>query len=103
MGASSELMPAFEPIIATGGAIARAPRPGYAALALLDAVQPRGITTLVLDPYNLVPAVGAAADLLPMITVQVLESGSFVSLGTVVSPVGQGSRRQAGTADPHRT
>jgi hypothetical protein len=44
----------------------------------------------VLDPYNLVPAVGAAAGLLPMITVQVLESGSFVSLGTVVSPVGRG-------------
>ena len=89
-GASSELMPPLEPIIASGGAIARAPRPGYAALALLDAVQPRGITTLVLDPYNLVPAVGAAASLLPMITVQVLESGSFVSLGTVVSPVGRG-------------
>lgn len=90
VGASSELMPPLEPIIATGGAIARAPRPGYAALVLLDAVQPRGITTLVLDPYNLVPAVGAAAGLLPMITVQVLESGSFVSLGTVVSPVGRG-------------
>jgi len=89
-GASSGLMPALEPIIASGGAIARAPRPGYAALALLDAVQPRGISTLVLDPYNLVPAVGAAANLLPMITVQVLESGSFVSLGTVVSPVGRG-------------
>jgi len=89
-GAKSELMPPLEPIIATGGAIARAPRPGYAALALLDAVQPRGISTLVLDPYNLIPAVGAAASLLPMITVQVLESGSFVSLGTVVSPVGRG-------------
>ncbi len=89
LGGSSELMPALEPIIASGGAIARAPRPGYAALALLDAVQPRGITTLVLDPYNLIPAVGAAASLLPMVTVQVLESGSFVSLGTVVSPVGK--------------
>lgn len=92
VGASSDLMPPLEPIIASGGAIARAPRPGYAALALLDAVQPRGITTLVLDPYNLIPAVGAAASLLPMITVQVLESGSFVSLGTVVSPVGRGKQ-----------
>ncbi|MFQ5942988.1 MAG: glutamate mutase L [Anaerolineales bacterium] len=88
-GADTELMPPLEPIIASGGAIARAPRPGYAALALLDAVQPSGVTTLVLDPYNLIPAVGAAANLLPMITVQVLESGSFVSLGTVVSPVGR--------------
>ncbi|HEX9895823.1 MAG TPA: glutamate mutase L [Gemmatimonadales bacterium] len=87
-GAETALLPALEPIIASGGAIARAPRPGYAALALLDAVQPKGVTTLVLDPHNLIPAVGAAAGLLPMITVQVLESGSFVSLGTVVSPVG---------------
>jgi hypothetical protein len=60
-GANTELMPPLEPIIATGGAIARAPRPGYAALALLDAIQPRGITTLVLDPYNLVPAVSRFA------------------------------------------
>jgi hypothetical protein len=86
---SGALLPPMEPVIASGGAIARAPKPGLAALALLDAVQPRGITTLVLDPYNLVPAVGASAGLLPMVTVQALESGSFVSLGTVVSPVGR--------------
>lgn len=88
-GASGGLMPPLEPVIASGAALARAPRPGMAALALLDAVQPRGITTLVLDPYNLISAVGAAAETLPMITVQSLESGSFVSLGTVVSPVGR--------------
>lgn len=84
-----ELLPLLEPVIASGGAIARSPKPGMAALALLDAVQPRGISTLVLDPYNLIPAVGGSAGLLPMIAVQALESGSFVSLGTVVSPVGR--------------
>lgn len=84
------ILPAMEPIIASGAAMARAPRPGYAALALLDALQPRGVSTLVLDPYSLVPAVGAAAGALPMVTVQVLESGSFISLGTVVSPAGHG-------------
>jgi hypothetical protein len=84
------LLPAMEPIIASGAAMARAPRPGYSALALLDALQPRGVSTLVLDPYSLVPAVGAAAGPLPMVTVQVLESGSFISLGTVVSPAGHG-------------
>ncbi len=88
-GATGELLPPLEPIIASGGALARAPRPGMATLALLDAIQPRGITTLVMDPYNLISAVGAASGLLPMITVQALESGSFVSLGTVVSPVGR--------------
>jgi hypothetical protein len=86
----SSLLPPMEPIIASGAAMSRAPRPGYAALALLDALQPRGVSTIVLDPYSLVPALGAAAGPLPMVTVQVLESGSFISLGTVVSPVGHG-------------
>jgi hypothetical protein len=86
---SSPLLPAFEPIVGSGAALSRAPRPGYAALTLLDGLQPTGITTLVLDPYSLLPAVGAATSALPMVTVQVLESGSFVSLGTVITPVGQ--------------
>ena len=89
-GRGSQLLPPMEPILAGGGVLSRAPRPGYAALALLDSLQPTGITTLVLDPYGLTPALGAAAAVLPMVTVQVLESGSFVSLGTVVSPLGGG-------------
>ncbi len=89
-GGGSWLMPPLEPILAGGGVLARAPHPGYAALALLDAVQPVGITTLVLDPHGLSAALGAAAGPLPMATVQVLNSGNFVSLGTVVAPVGRG-------------
>jgi hypothetical protein len=60
-----------------------------AALAMLDGVQPTGVTTLVLDPHNLSPSLGAAAGSVPLLSVHVLESGSYVSLGTVVSPVGQ--------------
>jgi hypothetical protein len=86
---SSWLLPAIEPIIASGAVFGRAPKPGYAALALLDALQPTGITTLVLDPHGLSPSLGAAAAVAPMLTVHVLESGSYVSLGTVVSPVGK--------------
>lgn len=89
-GRGSTLLPAMEPILAGGGVLSRAPRPGYAALALLDSLQPTGLTTLVLDPHGLTPALGAAAAVLPMVTVQVLESGSFVSLGTVVAPRGGG-------------
>ncbi|OGO15197.1 MAG: hypothetical protein A2Y93_00755 [Chloroflexi bacterium RBG_13_68_17] len=86
------LLPPMDPILAGGAALARAPRPGYAALVLLDAIQPIGVTTLVLDPYSLMPALGAAAGPLPLATVQVLESGGFASLGTFVSPVGHGRR-----------
>lgn len=87
---SVESMPPLEPILASGGALARCPRPGYTVMVLLDALQPSGVSTLVLDPYSLMPAMGAAAGVLPMAAVQVLESGSFVSLATVVSPVGSG-------------
>src|SRR3990170_95717 len=87
---SSLLMPPLEPVIAGGGVLARAPRPGYATLALLDALQPTGITTLILDPHSLTPSVGAAAGPLPMAAVHVLESGGLVRLATVVSPVGRG-------------
>jgi uncharacterized protein (TIGR01319 family) len=86
----SILLPPMEPILASGGILARSPHPGYAALAILDAFQPVGITTLVLDPHGLTSALGVAAGPAPMVSVQVLNSGNYVSLGTVVSPVGRG-------------
>ncbi|MGD2162212.1 MAG: glutamate mutase L [Anaerolineales bacterium] len=86
---STWVMPPVEPIIASGGSLSRAPSAGMAALAMLDGVQPTGVTTLVLDPHNLSPSLGAAAGSVPLLSVHVLESGSYVSLGTVVSPVGQ--------------
>lgn len=91
-GYAQGLMPPMEPILASGAPLARAPRPGYAALVLLDALQPVGVSTFVLDPYSLMPALGAASGPLPLATVQVLESGGFASLGTVVSPAGGGRR-----------
>lgn len=81
-------MPPMEPILATGAVLARATRPGFSAMILLDAIQPAGITTLVLDPHNITPALGAAAKALPILSVQVLESSNFIGLGTVVAPVG---------------
>jgi hypothetical protein len=86
---STWVMPPVEPIIASGGSLSRAPSAGLAALAILDGVQPTGVTTLVLDPHNLSPSLGAAGGSVPLLSVHVLESGSYVSLGTAVSPVGQ--------------
>jgi uncharacterized protein (TIGR01319 family) len=83
------LAPSLEPIIASGGVLGRTPHPGYAALIILDAVQPTGISTLVIDPNNLTPALGVAAGRMPVLPVQVLDSGGYASLGTVVAPVGR--------------
>jgi hypothetical protein len=82
-----DLTPLFEPIIASGGALNDASRPGQSLLVLLDGVQPVGITTVILDQNNLLPLLGVAASQNNILPVQVLESGAFLSIGTVVSPV----------------
>lgn len=82
-------VPLFEPIIGGGGVLARAPRPGQAALVLLDAIEPAGVTMLVLDTYGLSAALGAAAMAQPLISVQALEQGGLLPLATVVTPIGR--------------
>ena len=81
------LTPLFEPIFAGGGTLSDASRPGQSLLLLLDGLQPVGITTIILDQNNLLPMLGVAASQNNILPVQVLESGAFLSIGTVVSPV----------------
>ncbi len=80
------LTPYFEPILAGGSVLTRAPALGQSLLILLDAIQPVGITTMILDQNNLLPALGAAASRNSILPVQVLESGAFLGLATVVAP-----------------
>jgi hypothetical protein len=84
---TSALLPSFEPIIAAGSVLAQAPSPAHSLLMLLDALQPTGVSTLVLDQSNLAAPLGAAAAINPILVVQVLESSTFLGLGTVISPV----------------
>jgi hypothetical protein len=89
--AKAGLPPLFYPIFAGGGALGDAPTPGQSLLLLLDAIQPVGVTTIILDRNNLLPLLGAAAARNSLLPVQVLESGAFQSLGSVVSVVASAS------------
>jgi len=80
------LTPYFEPILASGSVVTRAPALGQSLLILLDAIQPVGITTVILDHNYLLPALGAAASHNSILPIQVLESGAFLGLATVVAP-----------------
>ncbi|MEO8972377.1 MAG: glutamate mutase L [Ktedonobacteraceae bacterium] len=76
-------------ILATGGVLSHAPKYGQAALMLLDALQPRGVTSLVLDRTMLVPQLGAVATVAPVAAVQVNENDAVTHrLGTCVIPFG---------------
>ena len=81
----------FDPdlILVTGGVLSLAPKYGQAALMLLDALQPRGVTSLVLDRTMLITQLGAVATVAPIAAVQVNENDAVMHrLGTCVVPFG---------------
>ena len=76
-------------ILATGGVLSHAPKFGQVALMLLDALQPRGVTSLVLDRTMLISQLGAVATVAPVAAVQVNENDAVTHrLGTCVIPFG---------------
>jgi hypothetical protein len=77
-------------ILATGGVLAHAPKYGQAMLLLLDALQPRGVTSIVLDRTMLISQLGAVATVAPVAAVQVNENDAVMHrLGTCVVPFGE--------------
>ncbi|GAB4572577.1 MAG: glutamate mutase L [Anaerolineae bacterium] len=92
-------MPPMRPIIGSGAVLANAPHPGMAALLLLDAIQPVGVTEVWLDPAGLIPALGALGYLKPEAVVQMLDIGELLRVGSVicvdgrVRRIGQGGLR----------
>ena len=85
------MTPFFEPILVGGGICSESPTPGQTLLLLLDALQPVGITSIILDQNNLLPLLGAAAESNNLLPVHVLESGAFMSLGTIISVISSAS------------
>jgi hypothetical protein len=77
----------FEPIFAGGSVLANGPSPVQSLMILLDGLQPTGVTSLFLDPYGLMAALGAIAPANTVLPVQILESGAFINLAWVISPV----------------
>lgn len=82
------ILPWFEPVMATGSVLTKAPTHGQSMLMLLDGLQPAGVSTILLDQNNLVSALGGAADVNPLLAVQVLGSNTMLNLGAVIAPVG---------------
>jgi hypothetical protein len=70
----------------SGSVITRAPSLAQSLLIILDGIQPVGVTTIILDQNNLLPALGAAASRNSALPIQVLESGAFLGLATVIAP-----------------
>lgn len=75
----------YDSILLSGAAITQIGSPVQILLMILDGLQPRGISTLILDTHSLLAALGAAARILPVMPVQVLETKAFTNLATAVT------------------
>ena len=76
-------------IIGSGGVLSHAPRRSQAALMMIDAFQPEGITRLAVDSIFMMPQLGVLASVLPEAAGEVFRRDCLIPLGTVVAPKGQ--------------
>jgi hypothetical protein len=77
-------------VIGAGQTLTRTPQLGYAALTLLDGLEPWGVTSLVLDSSGLANMLGSVVLAEPVAAVHVAAGDTFVNLGTVIALAGQG-------------
>lgn len=77
--------PPVDRVIGAGSAVADVGTPALAAMLLLDALQPHGVTELYTDPNGVIAAMGAMTYVVPEAVVQLADGNSLDYLGTVFS------------------
>lgn len=84
-------LPSLEMILVGGATLTHTSRFGQSLLTVLDAVQPIGLTSILVDTNGLLPMLGVASERNSLLPIHVLEANAFVNLGTVVSVVASGA------------
>ncbi len=75
-------------IVGSGGALSHAPRRVQAALMLIDAFQPVGITRLAVDSIFMMPHLGVLSTVHEKAATEVFDKDCLIRLGTCIAPVG---------------
>ena len=89
-GATLVDMMALNLVVGSGGALSHAPRRAQAALMLLDAFQPEGVTRLTVDSIFMMPHLGVLTEVHPEAAKEVFEKDCLIHLGTAIAPAGTG-------------
>ncbi len=75
-------------IIGSGGVLSHAPRRSQAAMMMIDAFQPEGVTQLAVDSIFMMPHLGVLAQVHKQAALQVFHRDCLIKLGTCIAPVG---------------
>lgn len=82
-------------IVGSGGVLSHAPRRAQAALMMLDAYQPQGVTMLAVDSIFMMPQLGVLSRVHPEAAAQVFERDCLIRLGSCIAPVGSSKEGEA--------
>jgi len=77
-------------IIGSGGILSHAPRRNQAALMMIDAFLPEGITRLAVDSIFMMPHLGVLSTVHERSATEVFNKDCLIPLGTCIAPVGEG-------------
>jgi uncharacterized protein (TIGR01319 family) len=82
-------------LVGSGGVLSHAPRRVQAALMMVDAFLPEGITHLAVDSIFMAPQLGVLSSVHEAAATEVFERDCLIRLGAVVAPMGPGKAGQA--------
>jgi len=89
-GATLVDMMGLDMLVGSGGILSHAPRRNQAAMMLIDAFQPEGITRLAVDSIFMMPQLGVLSTLHEKAATEVFEKDCLIHLGSCIAPVGTG-------------
>lgn len=77
-------------IIGSGGVLSHAPRRNQAALMMIDAFLPEGVTQLAVDSIFMMPHLGVLSTVHEKAATEVFDKDCLIHLGPCIAPVGEG-------------
>jgi uncharacterized protein (TIGR01319 family) len=81
-------------LVGSGGVLSHAPRRVQAALMMVDAFLPEGLTLLAVDSIFMAPQLGVLSTVHETAATEVFERDCLIRLGGVLAPIGQGKAGQ---------
>jgi uncharacterized protein (TIGR01319 family) len=77
-------------LVGSGGVLSHAPRRAQAAMMLIDAFEPEGVTRLAVDSIFMMPHLGVLAEIHEAAAAEVFQRDCLINLGTCVACLNRG-------------